>query len=438
MKGNIMRSSRLLLHLFCLSSLTVGAGPRQAMTVTGPLNREQVSIRGVHVLAMVTTSDGVMYAGGRDTHDPRTPDQPNPFGLGSVFMTSHDHGAHWATRVNREPPPGYVAHYPPWTDHTRWPSNFSVYQITVDPHRSSTIYAAGGLPFSRGSRTRPYLLLRSTDAGRTWGELLVLRVNLNTSPPLVTNIMVTPANRQDLSYRYTSKALALAIDPQDPRRLYAGTDGLGVLRSANGGVTWQYNPRSPSVAAHTAESLVIDPQRPMTVYALIQDTTIATLYRSDDGGSAWQQVWHGGWTNSLLLERGVLSVAHRDGVYASSDRGAHWRRALSLQTIPGFATQTPFGPAGMLVQARHDRRTGGWQAVVVISSRTTVDQGIYLTTDQGATWRRQSIGAGQALTLALRDMEYGYERLWLDDTTQPLTLYTARDPDGLYRWRAPR
>ncbi len=264
--------------------------------------------------------------------------------------------------------------------------------------------AGWGVPLTSLDGVTAYGNGGTTDAGRTWVELLVRHVTLATTPRLETNIIVTSANRQDLIYRHAYKALALAIDPQDPRRLYAGTDGLGVLRSANGGVTWQYNPRSPSVAAHTAESLVIDPQRPMTVYALIQDTTIATLYRSDDGGSAWQPVWHGGWTNSLLLERGVLSVAHRDGVYASSDRGAHWRRALSLQTITGFATQTPFGPAGMLVQARHDRRTGGWQAVVVISSRTTVDQGIYLTTDQGATWRRQSIGAGQALTLALRDM----------------------------------
>lgn len=433
-----MRSGTLLIPFFCLSSLMVGSAPAHSLVAIGPPTVGDAAVRGVHVLAMVVDPAGVLIAGGRDTYDPRTPDQPNPFGLGSVFMTSHDHGAHWATRVKREPPPGYMAHYPPWTDHTRWPSNFSVYQITLDPRRSSTIYAAGGLPFSRGSRTRPYLLLRSTDAGQTWGELLVRHVTLATTLRLETNIIVTSANRQDLTYRHAYKALALAIDPQDPRRLYAGTDGLGVLRSANGGVTWQYNPRSPSVAAHTAESLMIDPQRPMTVYALIQDTTVATLYRSDNGGSAWQPVWHGSWTNSLLLERGTLYVAHRDGVYASSDCGAHWRRALSLQTIPGFATQTPFGPAGMLVQARHDRRTGGWQAVVVISSRTTADQGIYLTTDQGATWRRQSIGAGQALTLALRDMEYGYERLWLDDTTQPLMLFTARDPDGLYRWRAPR
>jgi len=253
----------------------------------------------VHVMAMAVAPDGTLYAGGRDTHDPRTPTQPNPMGLGSVFLISHDHGVHWVKKVNEEPPPGYVTHFPPWTDNTRWPNNFTVFQLVLDRSRPSTIYAVGGFPFSIGDRGRPHLLLRSTDAGRTWADVLVHTVNLAAPSPLVTNIVVTPANRQDLTYRRVHSAQALVVDPRDPRHLYLATDELGVLRSRDGGASWQYNAPSPSAAPHVSEHMIIDPHNQKTLYLLVQDTTVALLHRSDDGGTTWRQVWHGGFASGI-------------------------------------------------------------------------------------------------------------------------------------------
>ncbi len=126
-----MRGQRLLLPLLVFCPLLLGTAPTRSPLTFAPLDGGQAAVQGVHVLAMVVSPDGTLYAGGRDTYDPRTPNQPNAYGLGSVFMVSYDHGAHWTKRVSEEPPPGYVTHYPPWTDHTRWPANFTVFQLVV-------------------------------------------------------------------------------------------------------------------------------------------------------------------------------------------------------------------------------------------------------------------------------------------------------------------
>ncbi len=58
---------------------------------------------------------------------------------------------------------------------------------------------------------------------------------------------------------------ALAIDPVTPSILYAGTDGGGVFKSANGGDNW--------IAVNTGlinnqvRALAIDPVTPSTLYA---------------------------------------------------------------------------------------------------------------------------------------------------------------------------
>ena len=429
-----MRPQRLLLSFLALCPLLLGTTSARSTVALVPLDGGQAAVQGVHVLAMAMSPDGALYAGGRDTYDPRTPDQPNPYGLGSVFMVSRDHGAHWTKRVTREPSPGYVAHYPPWTDHTRWPANFSVSQLVVDPHRPATLYAAGGFPFSRAVRGPNHLLLRSTDAGQTWTEILVRHINLASRPPLFTNIVVTPANRQDLTYRHIYNVLGFAVDPHDTRHLYAGTDALGVLRSTDGGATWQYNPASPGAANHVTEQLVLDPQRPATVYVLVQDTTQTFLYRSDDSGSHWQKLWQGGFASGVFLEFGSLYMVRADGVFATRDRGLHWHLALDPRNVPGYVTP---GAAGTILQALHDQQTGLWMIVTDISGAADPFS-LFATSNNGSTWRLLTHGdreIGKGLALAIQDMNYGYKRMWFHDHGKPLILFTASDQDRLYRWK---
>src|SRR5262245_28012227 len=60
---------------------------------------------------------------------------------------------------------------------------------------------------------------------------------------------------------------ALAIDPQNPKILYAITPG-GLFKSTDGAATWRLsNSGLPFGLSYAMASLAIDPQTPSTIYA---------------------------------------------------------------------------------------------------------------------------------------------------------------------------
>ena len=84
--------------------------------------------------------------------------------------------------------------------------------------------------------------------------------------------------------------LALAIDPNTPSQLYAGTSN-GVFKSVNGGSSWSaFNNGLPRGIVITA--LAIDPDAPSTIYAGCGGISSphfsrGGVFKSTDGGSSW-------------------------------------------------------------------------------------------------------------------------------------------------------
>jgi len=78
---------------------------------------------------------------------------------------------------------------------------------------------------------------------------------------------------------------ALAIDPQRPTTLYAGTDG-GVYKSTDGGASWRAI-NTTGLTNRNVWALAIDPQTPTTLYA---GTRGGGVYKSTDGGARWQAI----------------------------------------------------------------------------------------------------------------------------------------------------
>ena len=75
----------------------------------------------------------------------------------------------------------------------------------------------------------------------------------------------------------------LAVDRLHPGRVYAGTQGAGVLRSVDAGATWQ-----PSgLPGRTIKALAASPTQPGWVYA---GTKPAGLHVSQDGGETWREL----------------------------------------------------------------------------------------------------------------------------------------------------
>ncbi len=75
----------------------------------------------------------------------------------------------------------------------------------------------------------------------------------------------------------------LAADPARPNVVYAGAQGAGVLRSDDGGQTWQ----SSGLAGSIVKSLAVSHAVPGTVYA---GTKPALIYVSRDGGARWDEL----------------------------------------------------------------------------------------------------------------------------------------------------
>src|SRR6185436_11496945 len=143
------------------------------------------------------------------------------------------------------------------------------------------------------------------DAGATW-----VRVNLPTNP------MVGPG------------IFTLAIDPQNPRTMYAGAVS-GVFKTADGGTSWSaINSGLPigglPGVTHRVTFLVIEPQDPGAVYAGCEE---AGTFKTTDGGASWNAV------TGLPAYIIALAVDSRTntvyagtsiGAFKSMDQGTRW------------------------------------------------------------------------------------------------------------------
>ncbi|HUL74060.1 MAG TPA: hypothetical protein VLT86_13220 [Vicinamibacterales bacterium] len=88
------------------------------------------------------------------------------------------------------------------------------------------------------------------------------------------------------SLPFEGRVTAIAPHPTIATTLYAGTDSGGIWKTTDGGVTWLSLTDSLPVPA--IESLAIDPVDPRLVYAATTNRTYATRWlRSTDGGVTW-------------------------------------------------------------------------------------------------------------------------------------------------------
>lgn len=154
-------------------------------------------------------------------------------------------------------------------------SSERVARILVDPSHPGTVYAAatGRLWGSGGERG----VYRSTDGGETWTRIL--------------------ATNED------SGCSSLAMDPKDPKTLYAGLwqfrrkpwkfesggTGSGLFKSTDGGSTWKPLGKGLPEGELGRIAVEVAPSDPKIVYALVEAKRSA-LFRSDDAGETWQEV----------------------------------------------------------------------------------------------------------------------------------------------------
>src|SRR5438093_449699 len=164
--------------------------------------------------------------------------------------------------------------------------------------------------------------MKTTVSGRFTAVLLSALVSLAGFQAAEAGVDVWTANGPE-----GGSVSVLAIDPQTPTTLYAGT-WAGVVKSSDGAGTW--SAANTGLTEFSVRALVLDPRTPTTVYAGIESDGV---FKSTDGGGTWNVV-NTGLTN---LEVGVLAVDPQtpttlyagtsSGVFKTTDGGGTWTAA---------------------------------------------------------------------------------------------------------------
>jgi photosystem II stability/assembly factor-like uncharacterized protein len=261
------------------------------------------------------------------------------------------------------------------------PADTQVQAITVHPADRDIVYA--------GTHRGPY---RSRDRGDTWERL--------DFPDDGTQVW------------------AIAVHPGDANVLYAGTSPVGVFRSDDGGDSWRRLP-VPALPEHVRMEfpcrvmrLAVDPSNPEHVYATLE---VGGVIRSLDGGQTWDDCS----TDLIALaERphlksklqsdteiegmmdghalcvsatspGTVFLAVRMGLFRSDDKASTWRDMEVGRFSPlTYARDVRVSP--------QDPRT---LYVCLSPAARSEDGSLYRSDDLGGTWSRADSGVKADATM---------------------------------------
>ena len=148
-----------------------------------------------------------------------------------------------------------------------------VWSILIHPQRPETLFAG----------TSPVGIFRSDDDGRNWRRLS------------------TPVGSDRVKMAFPCRVMRLAADPANPDELYATIEVDGVMRSLDGGESWE----------DCSASLIELASRPHLKSMIQSDTDIEGMM---DG-------------HALCVSGaspGTVFLAVRMGLFRSADRGATW------------------------------------------------------------------------------------------------------------------
>ncbi len=269
---------------------------------------------------------------------------------------------------------------------------------------------------------------------------------------------------------------ALAFDPRDANRLFAGTASGGLWISENGGVTWRAN--NDFLPNLSVTTIVIDPASPDVMYLGTGEASAGLVgvgaFKSTDAGNTWKYLdstntdANGDWRfvnrlavhpaqTQVLLAALTNSSNVTGAIYRSADGGASWARvsafkALDIAFDPANAANAVAGlddgtiaysrdaglswtrtaplvaaPSGRGNTARAEIAFARSQAGTVYASVDNAKGEVWRSLDSGATWQKLA-------TPAHLNNQGEYDNtLWVDPTDANhvivggLDLYQSRD-----------
>ena len=228
-----------------------------------------------------------------------------------------------------------------WRHLTIAPSATRVDALAVAPGEPQTVYAGSG-----GG------VFKSTDGGATWQA---------ANGRLFDGATDSREHRMLEGFVYS-----LVVDPRDAETVYAGTWSAGLLKTTNGGASWQRLDPGP------IGSMVLDPSDPETIY--LGSGAESGVSMSTDGGRTWQS------TGLRGTDVGALAVdpEHPEILYAGTAKGL-------LKTSDGGATWRAGGLKGYVTGVKIDP-----ERPTTLYAATS--SGVHRSRDGGRTWRALDAG----------------------------------------------
>ena len=217
--------------------------------------------------------------------------------------------------------------------------------------------------------------------------------------------------RRSVSFREIGPAIsggrvpAVVGIPGNPDIYYVGSAAGGIFRTTDGGITWKALFQHESVASIGA--LAVDPENPNIVWAGTGEANVRNtvsfgngIYKSTDAGNHWKRM---GLEGSFQISKIVIDPHRPDtvivavmgnpyadsderGVFRTTDGRDSWQKLLYIGPSVGISdlAMDPQNPEVLYAAAYHYRRTP-WSY-----EDGGPDDAIYKSIDQGKTWKRLS------------------------------------------------
>jgi photosystem II stability/assembly factor-like uncharacterized protein len=270
--------------------------------------------------------------------------------------------------------------------------------LAIAPGEPQTVYAGTG----RG-------VFKSTNGGATWQG--------------ANGGLFGEETTEDRAHRLLEGYVySLVVDPRDSETVYAGTWRRGLLKTTNGGASWQ------RLAFRVVGPVMLDPNDPETIYVgLVGAFTRggqaeSGVSRSTDGGTTWQPVGLSGTNVDALAvdptDAKMLYAGTAEGLLKSSDGGNTWRAgglkgSVSAVTIDPEKPTTLYAAtsagivksmngAGSWKALAAGREASGYVSALAVDPRSSTTlyagtgAGVFKSTDSGGSWELANTGMAGA------------------------------------------
>ena len=256
-----------------------------------------------------------------------------------------------------------------WNHLDSYPTDYA-HSVLAHPAEAETVYVG----------SEPAAIFRSADGGNTWEEFVGFRA--------------VPESAEWGFHAPTrdSHVRDLRAAPNDPANLYAGIEVGGMVRSRDGGASWQ---QLPGLDADI-HCVNLSQDRPSSVYV----ATASAPYRSDDWGDQWELI------NTGLDRRYTLHIAAAPD---DADLVLVTVSANARRSSPQFYRSTDGGRSWKLVEGLGEGENPedmvvafDWDPLQPDRVYAGTDGGkLYHSGDRGVTWEQLPVNLSSVAVGAL-------------------------------------